>query len=220
LVANCRLSCRVSAFPSITVVIMVNVIVSGIPVESPTRCFQVVGTGALSGGTVLEWVYEQTRLPLSSLMLLVQGRCVGGDRVVAFCDDDTVFVEVRLCCALPNFGACRDLSGRRLRDVEREQLASESTAQASMNVDITNDAADARVLQSIAPDVRKSINDAESLDADILEDIEACSKEVENAVAEGLHAARALRKKRAKAKKGSKKLLRKEDEVSKKRGKV
>jgi Silencing defective 2 N-terminal ubiquitin domain len=219
---------------------MVNVIVSGIPVESPTRCFQVVGTGALSGGTVLEWVYEQTRLPLSSLMLLVQGRCVGGDRVVAFCDDDTVFVEVRLCCALPggkggfganlrganaskkttNFGACRDLSGRRLRDVEREQLASESTAQASMNVDITNDAADARVLQSIAPDVRKSINDAESLDADILEDIEACSKEVENAVAEGLHAARALRKKRAKAKKGSKKLLRKEDEVSKKRGKV
>lgn len=164
-------------------------------------------------------IATDTQLPASSLMLLVGGRSVDSDLVMLPRYESTLFLEMRLCGAVrggkggfganlrganaskktTDFGACRDLSGRRLRDVERERAASERAAAAPRVPDTPT--LPAEPAETIAPEVVE-----EGVDVDALEeDIEECKNSVEDAVAEGLRAARVLRKQQAKVAKSGRK---------------
>lgn len=211
---------------------MVNVVVSGVPVGATTRCLQAESADSLSLSSLVSTLAIDTQLPSSSIMLLLGGRVVGRDQIAIPQRANTIFFEMRLCGAVrggkggfganlrganaskktTNFGACRDLSGRRLRDVERERAAAGQAATAPQNVAETPSApAPVEPPEREAPEPVQEDVDLEALE----EDIEECKTNVEDAVVEGLRAARALRKKQAKAAKvGKKRHLREADKTA------
>jgi Silencing defective 2 N-terminal ubiquitin domain len=122
----------------------VNVLVTGVPFGVRTRCLQ-LARGRVVAGSVAAAIEQLTALPTDAFMLLFCGRIARASDVIASVHDECTFIEFRLRRGLPggkggfgamlrgsnaskktaNFDACRDLSGRRLRDVHmQQQLAS------------------------------------------------------------------------------------------------
>lgn len=211
---------------------MVNVVVSGVPVGANTRCLQAECADRLSVSSLVGMLAADTQLPSSSLMLLHGGRVVGHDHFVPTQDASTIFFEMRLCGAVrggkggfganlrganaskktTDFGACRDLSGRRLRDVDRERAAAERAAAeraaAAQRVALAP-SAPVHCAEPEAPEALEDVQKDVDLEA-LEEDMEECKSNVESAVAEGLRASRALRKKQAKMAKAGRKRYRRD----------
>lgn len=188
---------------------MVNIIVSGVPVLPTARCLQLHGAEIYVGDIACA-VSEVTGIPEKALMLLSGGHAVDNAVVVARGADECAFLEVRVCRALPggkggfgamlrggnaskkttNFGACRDLSGRRIRDLEREQELASTPLPTS----------DGRVTdaQNVSPSdsskTRAEENDVVDME-EVKLDLQAATEVAEDAVAEGIRAAKRRRKK-------------------------
>jgi hypothetical protein len=189
-------------------------------VGAPTRCLQVDGCASLCAGRLAHLVACKTALPAASFVLLVHGHIAEAADVVAQCGEESAFVELRVCGALrggkggfganlrganaskktTNFGACRDLSGRRLRDLEREREAAAPPGGVAGPPRSPPVASEGECGEAREPQ-REGEAGGDVVDIGALnETIDVCSHVVEDAVAEGLRAARALRSRRAKGK--------------------
>jgi hypothetical protein len=226
----------------------VNVLVTGVPFGVRTRCLR-FARGAVVAGTVAAAIEHLTALPPDAFMLLSCGRIAHASDVIASVHDECAFMEFRLRRGLPggkggfgamlrgsnaskktaNFDACRDLSGRRLRDVHmQQQLASalvtglragasssQSTGAfvsmlkhggASDRVPVAGTEEEHALSHGRVDGLGKSSTSEEvgrsdvtmmeqTLDVETLKaDLEQTSTQVRDAVAEGIRAARALRK--------------------------
>lgn len=210
--------------------VFVNVIVTGVPAEKPTRCLQFCG-GDVRACCVAATLSRLTSLPVETFFLLSHGHIAKEDAVVARGHDACAFLEFRFRRVLPggkggfgamlrgvnaskkttNYGACRDLSGRRLRDIEderrfaallrndvdvpvgrqRNQHDNDGTVYSMDSSPMITPVSDATASNDTpGPSKMTSTADAETLK----EDLESNSHQVVDAVAEGFRAARAMRK--------------------------
>lgn len=180
----------------------VNVLVSDVPGATGTLCMQVghVSTG-VRADLLTSVLSHRTGLHRDSFRLRSGGRVVCG-ALVAPPGQRDAYVALQLCRALPggkggfganlrgsaatkktsNFAACRDLAGRRLRDVHR--------AAAARNLPIK---------RSRSPSPKPPLHEPEEV-AEAAEDIEDTMRENEDDIDEDLRvgrtAARRARKKR------------------------
>lgn len=195
---------------------MVNIVLSRVPLLPASRCLQMHGAD-ICFGEIASALSGLTGIPVHSLMLISDGHAVEESMIAAHGTDDCAFFEVRLRRALPggkggfgamlrgsnaskkttNLGACRDLSGRRLRDLEREKEIA--------NVEVSRrneDRASSPAAQiARAPCAHEPPEPQDSVDVDeVREDIRAAMHVVEDAVAEGLRTARLRKRKGLKGK--------------------
>jgi hypothetical protein len=180
----------------------------------------------------MEVVQHLTALPAEGFFLLSHGRIARETDLVAAPQDECAFLEFRLRRALPggkggfgamlrgsssskkvrNFDACRDLSGRRLRDVrmlqELEEASAAGARPGSSHLETEEDPqdkpdgshgeytrmqdlhGDGAASQDITAEESRQPVDVDNLKADM----QLASEHVGDAVAEGLRAARALLK--------------------------
>ncbi len=202
---------------------MVNVVVSGVPVASHSQCMQLPGR-AVNVGCVCNVIAERTGLPLGSFMLVTDGRVAYPENNVCSDSEDVVFFEMRVRRVLPggkggfgamlrggnaakkttNFSACRDLNGRRLRDVEAARAREADTATTVTRTADGDNAGSSRNATGKDDEETKplipAVLDAElSITADVVEgEMNAVAEDVEDAVSQGLRAARIARAARKK----------------------
>lgn len=197
----------------------VNVLVTDVPGACGTLCLQV---GVVSTGVALHDVMhalsERTGLPCEAFRLRAGGRVIC-ETLVAQPGQRDAYVALQLCRALPggkggfganlrgaaaakktsNFAACRDLNGRRLRDVER------ASAIALLEKDGINSEKGVKrprangVVESASAIVQKEVMQKVTADVDV-DDIADAMRANESAIDDdlriGRRAARLARKRR------------------------
>lgn len=206
---------------------MVNLIVSGVPAagRSVVRCFQMNDTPCISANCVAAALSSAISLPRSCFVLISRGHVVSDDDLIAERGDESAFMEMRICRALPggkggfganlrggnaankttNFGACRDLSGRRLRDVREERALPDENARA--RADVAKGAVSAGESGERFVEAAEAGDDVECLKDEVdieglKDDMKACKEVVEDDVAQGIRASCQLRKQIKKVKSG------------------
>lgn len=202
----------------------VNVVVSGLPGGVPVLCLQVGDVcHGLVAADVMGAIECATGLPCASFFIQNQGRLACGDAVVSMPGETAAFVNFSPRRALPggkggfgamlrgttgtkkttNFDACRDLSGRRLRDVNNERRVQEFVAeqQRLRLADSERDAVVPPVVPGVAGgEIADDDEGAPAVDTEELnEAMDETGRSVADAVLEGMRAARSSRRKRARA---------------------